>query len=176
MASPLEPSDAGVPAVDLPDTMPENPKMIAQTPPSTRAPKTRDLGQIIRYLLVGGWNTAFGYGAFAVLNYLLTGVIPYPYMVANVLANVVSITVAYFGYKFLVFKTKGNYWREYLRTYLVYGASCLASLAMLPVAVVLVGLVVPNRALVPYIAQAIILPVIVASSYFGHKKFSFRVR
>ncbi len=139
-------------------------------------PKTKNPGQVIRYLLVGGWNTAFGYGVFAGLNYLLTGVIPYPYMVANVLGNVIAITVAYFGYKFFVFKTKGNYLREYLRTYLVYGASCLASLAMLPVAVVLVRLVCPNRVLIPYIAQAIVLPIIVAASYFGHKKFSFRHR
>jgi len=153
--------------------------MTVRVQPSTVAKtgeKSRDFGQVIRYLLVGGWNTAFGYGAFAALNYLLTGVIQYPYMFANVLGNVVSITVAYFGYKFFVFKTKGNYLREYLRTYLVYGASCLASLAMLPVAVMLVHLVVPNRVLVPYIAQAIILPIIVASSYFGHKKFSFRAR
>lgn len=152
--------------------------MSMQAQPSTVAKtggKSRDFGQVIRYLLVGGWNTAFGYGAFAALNYLLTGVFPYPYMFANVLANIVSITVAYFGYKVFVFKTKGNYLREYLRTYLVYGASCLVSLAMLPVCVALVRLVVHNPVLAPYIAQAMVVPVIVAMSYFGHKKFSFRV-
>jgi putative flippase GtrA len=157
--------------------IPENPSMTVQPQPGVElSARPRDFGRIIRYLLVGGWNTAFGYGVFAVLNYLLTGTIPYAYMVANLLANVISITIAYFGYKFFVFKTKGNYLREYLRTYLVYGATCLASLAMLPVAVVLVRLVIANRVLVPYIAQAIILPIVVASSYFGHKKFSFRAR
>ncbi len=137
--------------------------------------RPRDTRRVLRYLIVGGWNTAFGYAAFAGLNYLLTGVIPYPYMAANVLANVISITVAYFGYKVFVFKTKGNYLREYLRTYLVYGASCLVSLAMLPVCVALVRHVVHNPVLAPYIAQAMVVPVIVAMSYFGHKKFSFRV-
>lgn len=136
--------------------------------------QSRDLRRVLRYLIVGGWNTAFGYGVFSGLNYVLTGVIPYPYMVANVLANMISISVAYFGYKFFVFKTKGNYLREYLRTYLVYGASCLASLGLLPIFVVLVRLAYPNPVLAPYIAQAVILPVIVVMSYFGHKKYSFR--
>ena len=141
--------------------------------PESRQP--RDVRRIMRYLVVGGWNTAFGYGVFAGLNYLLTGIIPYPYMAANVLAYVISITVAYFGYKVFVFKTKGNYLREYLRTYLVYGASCLASLAMLPVCIAGVRLVCANQVWVPYIAQAVVTPVVVAMSYFGHKKFSFRV-
>ncbi len=161
---------------DPPD-MPKNPSVTGQAQPDAKmSERPRDFGRIFRYLLVGGWNTAFGYSVFAALNYLLTGIIPYAYMVANLLANVISITIAYFGYKFFVFKTKGNYLREYLRTYLVYGATCLVSLAMLPVAVVLVRLVVANRVLVPYIAQAIILPIIVTSSYFGHKRFSFRAR
>ncbi len=136
--------------------------------------KPRDLRQVIRFVIVGGWNTVFGYALFAGLNYALTGVIPYPFMVANALAYLISITVAYFGYKIFVFKTKGNYLREYLRTYLVYGASCLANLALLPVAVVVVRSVYSNRMLVPYVAQAIVLPVVVLMSYFGHKKYSFR--
>ncbi len=136
--------------------------------------KKRDLRQVIRYVIVGGWNTAFGYGLFAGFNYVLTGVIPYPYMVANALAYMISITVAYFGYKIFVFKTKGNYLREYLRTYLVYGASCLANLALLPVAVMLVRSVYSNHARAPYLAQAIVLPFVVLMSYFGHKKYSFK--
>ena len=149
--------------------MPANPSTDNdQVPP-------RDYRRILRFLVVGGWNTAFGYALFAGFNYLFTGVIPYPYMAANVLAYVVSITVAYFGYKVFVFKTRGNYLREYLRTYVVYGASCLTSLALLPVCVALVRLVYPNPVLAPYIAQAVVMPIVVAMSYFGHKKFSFRV-
>jgi len=94
--------------------------------------------------------------------------------VANALAYMISITVAYFGYKIFVFKTKGNYLREYLRTYLVYGASCLANLALLPVAVMLVRSAYSNYAMAPYIAQGIVLPFVVLMSYLGHKKYSFR--
>lgn len=136
--------------------------------------KSRDLRQVIRYVIVGSWNTAIGYALFAGLNYILTGIIPYAYMVANALAYMISITVAYFGYKIFVFKTKGNYLREYLRTYLVYGASCLANLALLPVAVMLVRSAYSNYAMAPYIAQGIVLPFVVLMSYLGHKKYSFR--
>jgi putative flippase GtrA len=142
--------------------------------PSNRGSLLVRHGQIVRYLLVGGANTAIGYGSFAGLNYLLTGHIPFPYMVANVGASVFAITVAFFGYKLFVFRTKGNYLREYLRTYVVYGASSLASLGLLPLLVALVGSMVRNQEVVPYVAQAITLPLVVLGSFFGHKKFSFR--
>jgi len=129
--------------------------------------------QLLRYLIVGAWNTLFGYSVFAGLTYVLTGHVPYAYMVANVLSNVVAITVAYVGYKLFVFKTKGNYLREYLRFYVVYGAAMLLGLALLPVFVVLVGLVLPRPALVPYVAQALVIPVTVLSSFVGHKRYSF---
>ncbi len=131
-------------------------------------------GQVIRYLLVGGANTVIGYAAFAGLNYLFTGRIPYPYMLANVGANVFAITVAFFGYKLFVFRTRGNYLREYLRTYVVYGSSAVLGLLLLPLQVAFVGMYLQNKVLVPYVAQAITVPLVVLVSFFGHKKYSFR--
>lgn len=142
------------------------------TPAAPRAP--RDLGQVLRYLVVGGWNTAFGYGVFAGLTYLFTDHIPYPYMAANALGSVIAITVAFFGYKLFVFKTEGNYLREYLRVYVVYGASSLLSLALLPLFVALVHLAVANEGAVPYIAQAFTTPLVVLISFVGHQRFSFK--
>jgi putative flippase GtrA len=138
------------------------------------APRRARFTQIVRYLVVGGLNTAFGYGSFAILNYLITGHIPYPYMVANVLANVVSITFAFVGYKYFVFRTKGNVLREYFRTYVVYGTSMLVGLALLPMLVFALGSVVHPVSLVPYVAQAICTVLVVFVSFFAHKKFSFR--
>jgi putative flippase GtrA len=131
-------------------------------------------GQVVRYLMVGGWNTVFGYAVFATLNWAFTDIIPYPFMAAAVLGNIIAITVAFFGYKFFVFKTKGNYWREYLRTYVVYGTSSLLGLILLPVFVVLVGSVMHDQRMVPYIAQAIAVPMVVLVSFVGHRKYSFR--
>jgi len=132
--------------------------------------------EVVRFVLVGGWNTAFGYGLFAAFNYLLTGRVPYAYMVASVIANIIAISVAYLGHKFITFRTHGNYLREYLRFYMVYGVTALFGIALLPLAVAAVGLVVQNPTYVPYVAQALLLPLAVALSYLGHKRFSFRPR
>jgi len=137
--------------------------------------KYERFSQVLRYLVVGGANTVIGYSAFALLNYLLTDRVPYAYMFANLGSSVFAITVAFFGYKFFVFKTKGNYLREYVRTYVVYGSSTLLGLALLPLLVAVVGRAIEDRRLVPYIAQAFTIPLVVVTSYFGHKKFSFRV-
>ena len=41
-------------------------------------------GQFLRYLLVGGWNTVFGYTCFFLMNRWLTTVITaYPYLVTG---------------------------------------------------------------------------------------------
>jgi putative flippase GtrA len=129
---------------------------------------------VFRYLMVGGLNTAFGYSAFAALNYLFTDRLPFPYMFANVIASVFSISFAFFGYKYFVFRSKGNFWREYFRTYVVYGGSTVLGLVLLPMLVFALGFVIHPAKVVPYIAQALCTVVVVFGSYFGHKKFSFR--
>jgi putative flippase GtrA len=130
-------------------------------------------GQLFRYLVVGGWNTAFGYGVYAALTWALTGRVPHAYMAAAVLANVVAITVAFVGYKLFVFRTRGNWLREYLRCYLVYGATALLGLALLPVLVHVVGRFTTADA-APYVAQAFVIPITVLASFTGHRRFSFR--
>jgi putative flippase GtrA len=144
--------------------------------PIARLCKLFPSGQFIRYVAVGCWNTLFGYCTYAALTYFLTGRLPLPYMFAAVLANVVNITVAYIGYKFIVFRTKGNYIREYLKCYVVYGASSLVGLALLPMLVYLLNLFVNEKVYVPYIAGAILTAGTVFFSFFGHREFSFKQR
>ena len=67
----------------------------------------KSLHQFARYVLVGGFNTVFGYGLFALLNWLFTGLVSYSYMYAAALANIIAITVAFLGYKWFVFRTRG---------------------------------------------------------------------
>jgi putative flippase GtrA len=130
--------------------------------------------QLVRYILVGGWNTLFGYCVFAGFTYALTGLLPYAYMVAAVLAHIVATTVSYVAYKVFVFKTKGNYLREYLRFYVVYGVGAVLSLTLLPIFVYLVTPLVRQPSHAPYVAQALVVPLVVLSSFIGHKRFSFR--
>lgn len=133
-------------------------------------------GQVVRYLIVGAWNTLFGLALYSGLTYVLTGRIPLAYMVAAALSNVIAITVAFLGYKWFVFKTKGNYLREYLRCYVVYGTTAMVGLALLPILVALLNWILGCRPSVPYIAGVILTGGTVVVSFFGHRQFSFAVK
>lgn len=121
--------------------------------------------QKIRYLIVGGWNTVFGYAVFAALYFWLAGSIHY--LVILSISYVLSITNAYIGYKLFVFRSKGNIVREYLRFYVVYGAVFLVNLAVLP-------LLVEIGDLNMYISQALVTMLTIIGSYVLHKNFSFK--
>jgi putative flippase GtrA len=138
-------------------------------------------GQLIRYLLVGAWNTLFGYGCFflsaRVFLHLISSQPSLAASVASIVATVANITVSFVGYKRFVFRTKGNFSREYARSFLVYLPSLLLNaVAIAPLTAVLRRLL-PLRALqAPYIAGAILAIVTVVISFFGHKHISFRDR
>jgi putative flippase GtrA len=131
-------------------------------------------GQFGRYLLVGIWNTLFAYGMFALLTAVLTPLIPYGYMWASFVSALLNITVSFLGYKWFVFKTKGNYLREWLRCIVVYGSGIVLGLLALPVLVTLIRHKTRFNAQAPYIAGAILTAITVLYSFLGHKKFSFR--
>src|SRR3989339_210863 len=120
--------------------------------------------QKINYLLVGVWNTIFGYGVFLALYFVSKPYVHYlvPWLVSNILA----ITNAYVGYKIFVFKTRGNYLQEYLRVYVVYGGSMALNLIYLP-------LCVEFLRISPPLDQAGWIFVSVIFSYLGHKNYSF---
>ena len=134
----------------------------------------KSLGQLARYLLVGGFNTVFGYGTFALLNWLFTGLGSYSYMYAAILANFIAITVAFLGYKWFVFRTRGNYLMEWIRCFGVYGGSALIGLAGLPILVPILRHHLQKPEQASYIAAAILTVIGVLSSFLGHKNISFR--
>ncbi|MDP3588628.1 MAG: GtrA family protein [Sulfuricurvum sp.] len=121
--------------------------------------------QKIRYLIIGGWNTVFGYGAFAALYFWFADSIHY--LVILSISYILSITNAYIGYKLFVFRTKGNIFREYLRFYVVYGVSFLFNMAALPLFVEILNL---NM----YVSQAVVTIITILGSYMLHKNFSFK--
>ena len=131
-------------------------------------------GQFARYLVVGVWNTAFGYATFALFTRLLENVVPQSYMMATVLASLINITVSFLGYKWFVFKTKGNYLREWSRCVAVYGSNILVGLAILPILVYLIRHHSHWQYQAPYIAGALLTGFTVLVSFFGHKHFSFK--
>lgn len=124
--------------------------------------------------MVGGFNTAFGYAVFALLNWSMKGLGSYSYMYAAVLSNVIAITAAFLGYKWFVFKTRGNYFIEWVRCFGVYGTSMLIGLAGLPILVTILRPRLRNPESASYIAAALLTGITVIFSFLGHKNISFR--
>ncbi len=121
--------------------------------------------QGIRYLLVGLFNTVFGYGFFALLQVTAGNVISY--MLVLLIAQVVSTFVAYVLYRSLVFRVRGRFWRDLVRFSLVYAGAFAVNLVLLPVMVSDFGWDV-------LLAQALIVGGTVIASFFAHRNFSFR--
>lgn len=134
----------------------------------------RPLSQFVRYILVGGFNTLFGYSLFALLNWLFSGFSYYSYFYAAVLGNVIAITVAFLGYKWFVFRTRGNYLIEWIRCIGVYGSTMLIGLVGLAILVPVFRHHLRNPQLAPYLVAALMTPVGVIISFLGHKNISFR--
>lgn len=130
-------------------------------------------GQFGRYLVVGLFNTAFGYGAYAGLTALLTPRIRFAYLLASVIAGFLAITFSFLNYKWFIFKTKGNYLREWSRCVVVYGGTMAMGTALLPIAVFLVRHLTPADRSAPYVAGALLMGASAAAGFTGHKEFSF---
>lgn len=119
-----------------------------------------------RYLLAGSWNTGFGYLCGVSMYYLFgdwMGV-----LIVAILSNILAISMSFFTYKLFVFRTKGNWVKEYLRAYLVYGLSAIVGILLLMIFVKLLDIEF-------WLAQALVILVTVIISYIGHKRFTFKI-
>jgi len=150
--------------------------MVATGPRSFFARLTSHIppAQFSRYTLVGIWNTLFGYGSYAGLTALLTPRMAHGYLAAALISGPVSISVAFLGYKWFVFKTRGNYLREWLRCHVVYGTTTLIGILVLPTFVYAFQRFVGLRESAPYVAGAVVTGTNVIVSFLGHRNFSFR--
>jgi putative flippase GtrA len=119
----------------------------------------------VLYLVIGGWNTVFGYGAWALMQYLLGDYLPY--LVILLLAWPIAVLNAYLGYRYIVFRSRGPVLKELPRFSLVYLATLVVNLALLPVAL----RVMPFNI---YVVEALFTGVLMVCSYLSHKHFSFR--
>jgi putative flippase GtrA len=158
-----------------------------ETPPNPRArgpfAALRRLvpsGEVIRFLMVGGFNTVFSLALYSWFVILFGRMMPNrgkPLIadLSSILSQPIAITVAFLCYKHFVFRTKGNYLKEWLRCFAVYSISFPAGLVILPLATkfFLVFKMLPPNA--PPILAGIVNSILIAFySYFAHKKFSFK--
>ncbi len=128
-----------------------------------------------RFILVGIWNTIFGYFVFVFFDTLFSYILPtryLAYMFAMTLGQIIAIINAFIFHKYYTFRSKveGNaVIMEFFRFALTYAFTFLLSLVLLPVFVEVMKL---N----PKVAGATMIPVITVISYLGHSKYSFRIR
>lgn len=116
------------------------------------------------YLVVGGWNTVFGYGVWALLQFLLGAHVHY--LVVVLIAWPIAVLNAYLGYRYLVFRSQGSVLREFPRFSLVYVVTLVVNLALLPVALNILPFNI-------YVVQALLTAIVVVSSYLSHRYYSF---
>ena len=119
----------------------------------------------ILYLVVGGWNTLFGYAIWALFYYLLRSHLHY--LVIQVIGWPFAVANAYICYRYIVFRSRGSVWRELPRFSLVYVGGLVLTLAVLPILVH----VIPFNL---YVIQALFTAVVIILTYLAHKYFSFR--
>jgi putative flippase GtrA len=135
-------------------------------------------GQFLRYIVVGVWNTIFGYACFMLFTWLFIRLLPTkPAMmtsVAYLFAAFVNISVSFLGYKWFVFRTKGNYLLEYLRSFSVYLPTIAISATAIAPLTILLRRTTPFPQQAPYVAGAVLMVIAVVLSFLGHKHVSFR--
>lgn len=136
--------------------------------------------KFLKFIILGSWNTFFGVGVFFLLYYWFNQYCYY--MILVITANILAITNAYIVYKIFVFQTRGNYLREYLRFYLVYGTVFVIAILVFPffMEIFLPFLIAHILHYVilfkykAYLAQLCTTGITMFISYFGHEKFSYR--
>lgn len=119
----------------------------------------------LMYLAIGAWNTLFGYGIFVALHYYLSNTIHYTIILT--FSYIFSITNAFVGYKFAVFKSTGRWLQEYIRFYAVYGGAFVINIILLP-------LFVERLEMNVYLSQGLITLITVIGSYVFHNNYTFK--
>lgn len=119
----------------------------------------------LRFLVAGGFNTTVGYSLVMVGQFFLGGSLP-P-QVIFILAYFVSSISSFTVMKRLVFRTAGNYLREYLKYLLSSAASAFVGTVVLSLFVHFFG---GNE----YVGQCIAMTASVITSYILLQYYAFR--
>jgi putative flippase GtrA len=145
-----------------------------------RLPRLLD-DERVRYLLVGGWNTVFGYGLFLALLAILgkpvhslatsslplAALIGFNYYVAiSWIGWIVAVPQSTITMKYLAFRSQGKLLPQIGRAFFVYLPAQGLGSAILWVTVQLLHFSPPVGGLITIATTTIF-------SYFGHKYFTF---
>jgi putative flippase GtrA len=121
--------------------------------------------QRLRFIMIGAYNTAFGYAVFATL-FLIAGN-HINYLLILVAAHFLSVANAFLGHRRVTFRSSSRWPDEFVRFNVSYLATLVFSLVGLRI---LVGGLKYN----PLVAGAVVTVSTVLLSYTLHQRFSFR--
>lgn len=128
----------------------------------------------IKFVIVGIWNTVFGYLAYVGFYYMFNLIFSRRYMaylLAAVLSNILAITNAYIFHKYVTFRSPVKGIRmipEFIRFFTTYLFSFILSLVFLP-------LFIERFSFDPRVAGALVIFITTVISYIGHSRFSFKL-
>ena len=132
-----------------------------------------DIKLKIRFLIVGAWNTLFGYGVFYLLDYAFEGLFEAryaAYMSAICIAQVIAVINAFIFHKYYTFRSKVKSIKivgEFLKFSLTYAAVFCLNIILMPVFVEIFHVQ-------PRLSGLVILFINTLVSYVGHSRFSFK--
>lgn len=118
----------------------------------------------IAFLAVGAFNTAVGLGTFALFHEIFGA---HLYVVTLLCSHAVSVVIAFFLYRYLVFRVRGQIVTDFLRFETVYLLSLAINAVLLALAVSVLHFPVMPSMFVITALQAV-------WSWVGHDRFSFR--
>jgi len=118
--------------------------------------------QFIKFSIVGVSNTLISLGIYYALVYLGIN-----YLLANLIAFLLSVLNAYFWNSRFVFKSKGNVLRKLVKVYTAYGFTLLLSTTLLYLMVDIIGI---SQLIAPLINIAITVPI----NFLLNKFWSFK--
>ena len=125
-----------------------------------------------RFVMVGIWNTVFGYLVFILLDMLFENVFHkryVAYMSAMILGQIIATINAFIFHKYVTFKSEVKGMEiipEFFRFCLTYVVTFVLSLLLLPFFVEIINFH-------PRTSGAVVILICTVISYVGHSRFSF---
>ncbi len=123
--------------------------------------------QKIKYLLVGSYNTLFGYLTFVLIFYNFSDVASHSLLLG--MTHFIAVTHNFFTYKRWVFNVKENLLKNYFKFHQVCFLLYIINLILF-----LCFTKMMNVNL--YFAQGLILIIIIILGYFMNKSYSFEIK
>lgn len=126
-----------------------------------------------KFVIVGVWNTFFGYGVYVCFNTIFSAIFLKTYsayLLALLVSNVIAVINAFVFHKYITFNSKATgmtLLTEFARFSSIYIFTTAVGFITLPFLVEIVGID-------PTTSGLVLIPVVTVVSYVGHSQFSFR--